>query len=286
MKLHLTPSGASFIAAIGAAALACASPVFAQGSAGPYVPTPTAIVDEMLKFAEVKRGEYLIDLGSGDGRIVVTAARDYGASGHGIDIQDSLVRLATANARAAGVSDRVHFVRGDLFDADLSRADVVTIYLLPTTAPRLVRKLLADLRPGVRVVSHDYPLSPLLPERYLTFDNEEKRRISGTTLTVLYRYIVPARVAGQWEMRLPTELALTPALLRLEQDASALSGSALIDGREIALADATVKGAALAFGLDMPMRGRVQMSATLNGAELHGSALLPSGKIAWSARRK
>lgn len=164
----------------------------AQGSAGPFVPTPTAIVDELLKVAEVRPGEFLIDLGSGDGRIVIAAARQYGASGLGIDIQQSLVDLAGEQARVAGVSDRVRFIAGDLFETDLSRADVVTVYLLPSSVPNLVPKLQKELRPGARVVSHDYPLLPWTPERTLTFDFEEKVMISGTTRTVVYLYRVPS----------------------------------------------------------------------------------------------
>jgi ubiquinone/menaquinone biosynthesis C-methylase UbiE len=174
-----------------------AAPAHAQGSAGPYVPTPTVIVDELLKLADIKRGEFVIDLGSGDGRIVITAAKRYGASGYGIDIQESLVDLARQNARKEGVDARVKFVAGDLFNSDLSKADVVTVYLLPSTVPRLVPKLLKELRPGARVVSHDYPLEPWTPEKVLTFNFEEKVMISGTTRTVLYLYIVPPRAAGK-----------------------------------------------------------------------------------------
>ena len=178
--------------------LVCASaPAHAQGSGGPYVPTPTVIVDELLKLADIKRGEFIIDLGSGDGRIVVTAAKRYGASGYGIDIQPSLVELARESARKEGVSDRVSFVAGDLFESDLSKADVVTVYLLPSTVPKLVPKLLKELRPGARVVSHDYPLEPWVPEKVLSFNFEEKVMISGTTRTVLYRYIVPPRAPGR-----------------------------------------------------------------------------------------
>jgi SAM-dependent methyltransferase len=177
--------------------LAGAGAARAQGSGGPYVPTPTRIVDELLKLADIKRGEYLIDLGSGDGRIVITAARKYGAQGHGIDIQESLVRMATRNAQSEGVGDRVRFIQGDLFASDLSGADVVTVYLLPSTVPKLVPKLLKELRPGARVVSHDYALEPWRPETVLTFDFEEKVMISGTTRTVLYLYVVPPRAAGK-----------------------------------------------------------------------------------------
>ena len=165
----------------------------AQGSAGPYVPTPWVIVDELLKLANIKKGDYLIDLGSGDGRLVITAAKRYGASGMGIDIQAPLVQVATQNAYAEGVSEQVRFVEGDLFQADLSRATIVTIYLLPGIMDKLVPKLLKDLKPGTRIVSHDYPLGDMKYDQVLNFEFQEKLDISGTTRTVLYHYTVPAR---------------------------------------------------------------------------------------------
>jgi ubiquinone/menaquinone biosynthesis C-methylase UbiE len=181
----------AFMAGLIAIAGIVAGNAWAQGSAGPYVPTPTPIVNELLKMADIRSGEFLVDLGSGDGRIVITAASQYGARGFGIDIQQSLVDLAGENARKAGVADSVRFVAGDLFNTDLSRADVVTVYLLPSSVPNLVPKLQRELRPGTRIVSHDYPLTPWAPERVQVFDFEEKVMISGTTRTVLYLYRVP-----------------------------------------------------------------------------------------------
>lgn len=173
--------------------VAAAGAAQAQGSAGPYVPTPWPIVDELLKLADIKKGEYLIDLGSGDGRLVITAAKRYGARGHGIDIQTPLVMQATESAFAEGVGDQVNFISGDLFQADLSKADIVTIYLLPSIMNKLVPKLEKELKPGTRVVSHDYPLEPWVYDKVLTFDFQEKLPISGTTRTVLYHYVVPKR---------------------------------------------------------------------------------------------
>ena len=165
----------------------------AQGSAAPYVPTPWPILDEMLKLADIKKGEYLIDLGSGDGRLVIEAAKRYGAQGHGIDIQEKLVKLATDNAAKGGVSDRVKFIVGDLFQTDLSKADVVTVYLLPSIMDKLVPKLLKELRPGTRIVSHDYALEGMQHDNVLEFNFQEKVEITGTTRTVLYHYVVPPR---------------------------------------------------------------------------------------------
>src|SRR4051812_49138674 len=158
--------------------LCAVSSALAQGTAGPYVPTPSPILDEMLKLADIKKGEYLIDLGSGDGRLVIEAARRYGAQGHGIDIQEKLVQLATDNARTAGVSDRVKFIVGDLFEADMSKADIITVYLLPSIMDKLVPKLLKELKPGTRIVSHDYPLTGMEYDKVLNFNFEEKKEIT------------------------------------------------------------------------------------------------------------
>lgn len=189
MQASIQSTGRRLARLLAAGLLLCAAAAAqAQGSAGPYVPTPWPIVDELLKLANIKKGDYLIDLGSGDGRLVIAAAKRYGAQGHGIDIQTDLVRKATESAAAEGVADRVKFIAGDLFQADLSRADIVTIYLLPSIMDKLVPKLTRELKPGTRVVSHDYPLEPWVYDKVLTFDFKEKVEISGTTRTVLYYY--------------------------------------------------------------------------------------------------
>ena len=179
---------------VGILALFASAACFAQGTAGPYVPTPWPIVDELLKLGSIKKPDYLIDIGSGDGRLVIEAAKRYGASGLGIDIQAPLVELATANAAKEGVSDRVEFVVDDIFQTGLlSRATIVTVYLLPSIMGKLVPKLLKDLKPGTRIVSHDYALEGMKYDKVLTFDFQEKLDISGTTRTVLYLYTVPGK---------------------------------------------------------------------------------------------
>jgi SAM-dependent methyltransferase len=165
----------------------------APGVAGaPYVPTPTAIVDRMLTLAKVGPGDYVIDLGSGDGRLVITSVAKYKArGGKGVEIDRSLVRHATEQATKAGVGDRVTFVAGDLFAEDIGQATVVTLYLLPTMMGDVEAKLRKELRPGTRVVSHDYPLPSWKPVDVVTFDTQEKVPITGTTLTMLLLYRVP-----------------------------------------------------------------------------------------------
>ena len=182
-------------AAFAAFALVAELPAGAEPVAGaPYVPTPTAIVDRMLTLAKVGPNDYLIDLGSGDGRLVITAVAKYKArGGMGIDIDRDLVKLATDNAQKAGVAGHVNFVAGDLFAADVEKATVVTLYLLPSMMSDVEAKLRKELKPGTRVVSHDYALPSWKPVEVDKFDSQEKIPISGTTRTVLLLYRVPER---------------------------------------------------------------------------------------------
>lgn len=170
-------------------------PARAKGpDGGPYVPTPHAIAERMLRLANVGPADYLVDLGSGDGRLVIAAVEKHKARGAaGIEIDRELVRQATELAKKAGVADRATFHAGDLFAADVGRATVVTLYLLPAILDRVEAKLARELRPGARVVSHDYPLPSWKPLEVITFEAAEKVAISGTSRTVLYLYRVPER---------------------------------------------------------------------------------------------
>jgi len=160
----------------------------------PYVPTPTSIVDRMLTLAGVGPGDYVIDLGSGDGRLVTTAVTKYRArGGTGFEIDGALVKLANDNAAKAGVADRVKFVERDLFVADVGEATVVTLYLMPGMLGRVEDKLAKELKPGTRVISHDYPLPSWTPVDIVKFETDEKVPISGTTRTQLLLYRVPAK---------------------------------------------------------------------------------------------
>jgi hypothetical protein len=153
----------------------------------PYVPTPHETIAEMLRMAQVDRDDIVYDLGSGDGRIVISAARDYGARGVGIEIDPARIETAVANAEDAGVADRVRFIQQDLFEADLSEATVVTLYLLPTVNFRLRPKLLAELRPGTPVVSHAFSMAD--------WDPDDQRDLGED---IVFLWVVPARVEGTW----------------------------------------------------------------------------------------
>jgi ubiquinone/menaquinone biosynthesis C-methylase UbiE len=135
-----------------------------------FVPTPQAVVDAMLKLAKVGANDVVYDLGSGDGRVPVTAARVYGARGVGIDIDPQRIREANENAKTAGVTDKVRFLNQDLFTTNISEATVVTLYLLPSLNLKLLPKLNAELKPGTRVVSHAFDMGDIKPQQQINVD--------------------------------------------------------------------------------------------------------------------
>ena len=175
--------------------LLAARPAWGQEEV-PFVTTPDAVTTAMLELAVVRPRDHVIDLGSGDGRIVIAAARRYGASGLGVEIVPDLVLRSRERARAAGVDGRVEFREQDLFRTDLGRATVVTMYLLPEVNLLLRPRLLA-LAPGTRIVSHDWDMGDWEPERSITIDVPEKA-LGREKVSRVHLWIVPARVHGRW----------------------------------------------------------------------------------------
>ncbi len=167
--------------------VAVVAPTAAQQTQAPlrtpdviFVPTPQEVVDEMLKLAKVTKNDVIYDLGSGDGRIPITAAKTYGARGVGIDIDPQRIREATENLKTAGVGDRVKFLNQDLFTTDISEATVVTLYLLPSLNLKLLPKLNKELKPGTRIVSHAFDMGTAKPI--------ETRNVNGRTV---YFWTIP-----------------------------------------------------------------------------------------------
>ena len=153
----------------------------------PYVPTPDKVVEQMLALAKVTKNDVLYDLGSGDGRIVITAAQKFGTRGTGIDINPERIREANENARKAGVTNRVQFRQQDLCEADISKATVVTLYLLPEINVKLRPKLFKDLKPGTRIVSHDFDMGKWKPERVVQVQGPNREH-------TVYYWVVPKQV--------------------------------------------------------------------------------------------
>src|SRR5438876_2275156 len=248
--------------------------------AGPYVPSPQSVVSDMLRSADVGASDFLIDLGSGDGRIVLTAAKVFGARGFGVEIKEELVKRANEAAQKEGLADRVKFMKADLFKTDISQATVITMYLLPDTVNLLKEKFLTELRPGTRIVSHDYPLTGWIPEKYVQMDLEDKVQISGVTTTLIYLYIVPAKVAGKWDARMPPAVSRQPATLRLRQQLTRVSGSVVLNGEEVPLEDVKLRGDRLSFKL----AGRKgEFTGQVKGSSIEGTLDAGGTKTPWSA---
>src|ERR1043166_7664690 len=184
-----------------------------------WVPTPSALVEKMLDLAKVTPDDYVIDLGSGDGRNVIAAARR-GARALGVEFNPQMVDLSKRNAMAAGVATKAKFVRGDMFKADISKASVMALFLLPSNLFQLQGKFLA-LKPGSRIVSNTFYISDWPADQIETIDN-----CSEWCSAILW--IVPARVGGTWRLSRPGELVLTQ---KYQMVSGTLAGAPISDGR-------------------------------------------------------
>lgn len=249
---------------------------------GPYVPTPNVVVDQMLTLANVGANDFVIDLGSGDGVIVLTAAHQRKSGGYGVDIDEELIRLSNLRAKSLGVSDRVLFEAKDIFKADVSKATVVTLYLLPEFMRRLRPKLFNELKPGTRIVSHDYHFDEWQHDDEISFDVPEKEFISGVPQAILYLWIVPARVEGSWRMQLDGSGEYK---VMLKQRYQVLEGTVETQGRQAGFLEPKMKGTEINFVL-VQGASRGQFSGRVNGDRMEGTANFGDGKtVRWSASK-
>jgi len=278
--------------AVAAAALAALSiaPARALEPRVPYVPTPQQVVDRMLEVAKVGPHDYLIDLGSGDGRIVVTAARKYGTRGFGVDLSPERIRESNENARRAGVSEKVAFYQRDLFETSLGSATVITMYLLPQVNIELRPRLL-DLKPGTRLVSHDFDMGDWKPDNYVKMETQAKYGGAGGT-SEIYFWIVPARVAGVWQWELPVSGKPLAYEVKLEQKYQAITGSISVGGKPVKLLTARLRGDEIRFAFTAEVNGspvKHEFIGKVTGDGVTGSARLSGARMQgqhdWSARR-
>jgi hypothetical protein len=250
---------------------------------GPYVPTPQVVVDAMLDIAGVGPRDFVVDLGSGDGRIVLTGATRHQASGMGVDIDGELVDLANSKAQSLGVAQRVQFHRQDVFAADLSRATVLTLYLLPGMMERLRPKLLKELKPGTRIVSHDFDFGEWKPDRSVEVQTPEKYDITGSWTSTVHLWTVPAAVEGAWL----GSLAGGPFRLEVKQRYQHFEGRLVRDAQVSVLRDAQIDGTRIRFsapgadGRPEIFTGTVQ-DGRITGELRAGNATAPAR---WSATR-
>jgi SAM-dependent methyltransferase len=208
-------------------ALACRA-ALAQGEEVPFITSPDNVTLEMLRIAQVGPGDHVIDLGSGDGRIVILAARRFGATGLGVEIDPALVQRSLRNARDAGVAERVEFRVQDLFETDLSRATVVTMYLLPEFNLRLRPSLLA-LKPGTRIVSHDWDMGDWKPDASTVVEVPDKP-VGLEKSSHIHLWVVPAKVEGLW-CGATGSLTLRQAWQELAGELRGSAGSRALTGR-------------------------------------------------------
>lgn len=254
------------LAAVAAVALAVPRGAPAQDLDVPYVPTPTEVVTTMLELTEPTPQDSLYDLGSGDGRIVITAAERYGTPGVGVELDSGRVATARESARESGVQDMVRFIRGDLFDVNVSNASIVTLYLLPSVNRRLRPRLLRQLEAGSRVVSHDFDMGAWQADSIVRVPEE-----NGGRATV-YFWKIPAHVAGTWVVTRPDG---SEARIRVDQKYQELRIS-LPDG-STDVGGAALDGASISFVL-----GTSTYTGTVSGDRIEGTT--DSGG-SWSARR-
>ena len=265
-------------------------PAYAQEPRVPYVPTPQDVVDKMLQMVRVTAGDYLIDLGSGDGRIVVTAAKKHGARGFGVDINPERVAEAQANAQKNGVTDKAAFYQRDLFQTDLSQATVISMYLLPRVNLELRPKLL-ELKPGTRIVSHDFSMGDWKPDVYVQMHSREKYTGAGGD-SEIYFWVVPAKVAGEWRWNLDFRAKPQAYVITLRQTFQVVTGAFTLNGRSSPLQNVKLSGDELSFTFSADLGAgpvKHEFKGKVDGEQLHGAAVLSGsrtqGRYDWSAER-
>lgn len=255
----------------------------------PYVPTADNVVVAMLKMAEVKSGDFVIDLGSGDGRIVIAAAKQFGARGVGIEIDATLINTARAEAERQGVAGRVTFVNENLFATDLSRATVITMYLFPSINLQLRPQLLA-LKPGTRIVSHDFDMGDWPHDGRLGLPVPNKSY--GPPSSQIYFWVVPANAAGRWQWQVGGALAHRHFEMQIAQTFQKLEPKLTIDGVPVKVVDAKLRGTRLTFSAGFEYLGHetwYEFDGRIDGDEIEGHVHRRADKreseIKWAAKR-
>ncbi len=250
-----------------------------------YEPSSPDVVTLMLNMANVTGEDIVYDLGCGDGRIVITATKQYGAQGVGIDIDPIRISEGNNNAKKEGVSGKVRFIEQDLFEADIGEATVVTLFLLPSANLRLRPKLFRDLEPGTRIVSHEHYMGAWEP------DLIEKVVADGRSHTV-YLWILPANVSGTWDWTESTEAGKRSYNLHIEQEFQEVNGILSSNGANVSISEMTIEGDRLRIaieeetGIDTMIR---TLDGTSDGNVIKGTVVLKTEtgviKNRWRAKR-
>jgi hypothetical protein len=255
-----------------------------------YVPTPQIVVDEMLKMGKVTASDFIIDLGSGDGRIVITAAKKLGARGFGVDLDTYLLKIANATAQKEGVADRAKFIEQNLFETDLNQATVITSYLLPEMNRKLRPKIMA-LKPGTRVVVHDYHMGDWDADEEKTLLVPEKL-VGDPGKSYIYSYIVPAQVAGSWEAEIAVSGKPVTYRFNFEQTFQQVSGTARAGDSDLKLPRFRMAGERIAFSLPVPgaaAPAAYRFAGVVKGDAIEGTVTVGEGanqkSVPWKAKQ-
>lgn len=240
-----------------------------------WVPTPDEVVDRMLNMAQTKAEDYVIDLGAGDGKIAIAAAKKFGARSLGIEYNPLMVKLAQSNAKAAGVLGKAQFVQGDIFVTDFTQATVLTLYLLPVLNMKLRPQILA-LRPGTRVVAHAFNMEDWEPDE--TSDVDGRR---------VFFWIVPARVSGRWALELFGDGGSEKVGVRLDQRFQKIEGVAYLGSVLVGLREPRLNGFNIVFAYVDNEGVRRDFTGSVSGAAMQGAFRTDSGAQGrWTATRK
>lgn len=260
-----------------------------------FVATPQPVVMEILKMARVTQNDILYDLGCGDGRIVITAAKVFGSRGVGVDIDPVRIQESEENARKAGVIDRVKFIQQDLFQTDISEATVVTLYLLPELNLQLRPKLFNELKPGTRIVSHEFDMGDWKYERmgtvynskiYYNFDMPDVKDLN------FYYWVIPANAAGEWQWTMSRSMEKREYTLRIGQIFQEISGKVKFGKQESHIEEALLAGDHLSFMFReevdgqkavMRFKGRISQDTIQGNVEVQGGPI--AGNYQWNAKR-
>ena len=293
MSRALSRAGLALVALLSALAIS-ASDAHAQldrpylGQDVPYVPTPANVVEAMLEIAKVGPNDFVIDLGSGDGRIVIAAARQRGARGFGVEIVPSLVNDARREAQRQGVSDRVRFVTENLFITDIAQATVLTAYLYPNVLYQLRPRIFEQLQPGTRVVSHEFDFGSWKPDAQVRVSVPDKPY--GPPVSDVYLWIVPANAAGRWQWRMAVNAAETVCELEVRQTFQMLDGTLRVDGKPARIESLRLRGSDIQLvvsWIDSGREVRRTLAGVVSGDTIRGTARLTEGgaEATWQASR-
>lgn len=255
----------------------------ARAADAPFVVTLPTVVDTMLKMGGVNAKDYLIDLGSGDGRIVIAAAKQHGARGYGVELDPNLVNTARREAQRQGVADRVTFEAENLFNIDIGTATIITMYIGESVNLRL-RPTLLKLKPGTRIVSHDFDMGNWPPDEKVTIPVPNKPY--GPPRSDIMLWVVPADASGLWRWQIPESAA--PQEAQWDQTFQMLAGSVKAAGRGAPLQDARVRGDQVSFSVMLERGGRVlrhEFKGRLAGDAIAGEVRAEGWQAPWRATR-